>query len=149
HQVASELSSLVARSVREGATPGVQQNPRRLAGARGEHDRFGRDRMMFTGLTVHETHAHGSSALVEFGLVDHGVRANVEISCLAGGRNEDSGALEIGADRTTADAGRGIEARWPAIQRPCQDRRPCRRDGYPEALKSPADEIVTRTRWRG
>ena len=172
HQVAPDLAARVGESLWELRALRIQQNARRLAGARRE-DHHARARVsLLAGRAVDEVHTRGAAVPSECDLVHHCVGRDIEIATRQSRRQMHGDRLVVGAHRAATVArgcpqarcaaahplGRellrgdipGMQARRIAlvIERAGEHRAVAGDHGYPEAPGALLHQPIT-YQWRG
>src|SRR5262249_25730825 len=121
-----------------------------LAGARRQHDGVAVRMIVLACHAVDEADTARPSVGSHLHRIDQRIRADLEIAGGERRRQQHRRALEVGADGTATQAGRGIETGGPVAKRAGQDRGMDRRSWYAERGKATLDEVFAGPRrwWR-
>ena len=125
-QVASDDAARVREAVGEAARLRVEQQPRRLARARREHDDARADRVVAAVGAIHVRDAGGQAALVGQHLARHRVGDDAQLAGRQRRRQQHRRRREVRVRRAAAAALAAVVARGPAVQRLREDRQAVR-----------------------
>ena len=146
HEVLAHDAAAVGEAAWVALARRVEQQPRRLAGARGQHDDAGPNLPLLERRRVDVRHARGAAAVVGRDLAGHGAGDEREVARLHRGIEEHAAGREVGADRAAPVALPAVVARRAAVDRLREDRHARRQHGDLQLLAGADDELLVAPR---
>ena len=147
-QVTADRAGRIGQAVGKQSRAGIQQQARRLAGARSHHEGPGMHPFFGARGFVDVSHGFGLAIFSHHDLAGHGARDQSEASGGLRRRNHDLAGTEVGSGQAAPAALRAIVAGGAPVQRLGENRQPRRHAGNVQFVAGLLDDGFGATRRR-